>query len=855
MPGDDEDVGADRVTAPFLLDLAQCDGVSTDLIGGKALGLARAHAAGFTVPDTVCLTADALAAHLAAAGADPGDSAACLAALEKPLDPSLMDALARACEPFLARGPLAVRSSAPVEDAETASWAGQFSSILGVVTLADLEAAVRECWRSAFEGPATAYAETGGRMALVIQRLVPAVCAGVAFSIDPRTGREGIAVVEAVPGIGSVLVDGRGAPDRFEIDTEGERILEHERGEHHVWVRASDTGVIEEVEPPSVEVDEAAALKAGIIARDLQEFLGCPVDVEWAKGSDDEQVRVLQVRPLTAISFRAVEGVWTTANFVEIIPGTVTALTASMSLTNDYCRALQEFGEQIGLIGADERATDGRRLYGRAYWRVDRIKEALARLPEFCERDFDTGIGIRPTYEGDGRTTGFTFTTIVRGLPVLIRAKRVARREHVSAGEFRRRFLEEVEPAALARDCDAMSDADLAEAVVSALELRWQVNRVALRISFIADMAQDELRAALAKAEHLNPPPSEAALVTGLGDLATGRALRALEALAADLRANPAVTQAILSASEPSDVRAALSAVEGGSEVMARIEQLIDAFGYMADADEELALPRWEEDPSVPFAALQGILRAPEAVTHARANFDSERARVRAAMPRLSRRGFDKKVQAARLFSFWREETREPLSRVNRIVRRVLVAYGRRMAAQGVFAREDDVFRLTRDSLLALARGSLSTQEVTREIRSSRRVEASWANYTAPDVIGVEQAAEVEDSSTEGMRGVACSPGVAEGPVVVVRDLGDLGKVRAGDILVVPFTNPGWTPAFALAAGLVTEEGGLLSHGSIVARERGLPAVLRVSHATERLRDGQRVRVDGTVGVVTVLDE
>jgi pyruvate,water dikinase len=231
-----------------------------------------------------------------------------------------------------------------------------------------------------------------------------------------------------------------------------------------------------------------------------------------------------------------------------------------------------------------------------------------------------------------------------------------------------------------------------------------------------------------------------------------------------------------------------------------------------------------------------------------------ERRVLRAAGRR--RRALRRKLELARRYAWWREELRVVLTRTNRITRRTFLALGERWAERGLIAHPDDVFWMKAGEVTAVLDGRLELAGLAAQVPARRRHADRFRRWHPPDTLGAAPRAVTAPAVTgRALAGTACSPGIAEGPVCVLRSLDQAPTVRPGSILVLEYSNPGWTPVYTVAAGLVTEEGGLLSHGSIVARERGLPAVIQVRDATRLLIDGQRVRIDGDRGSVLVLDE
>jgi pyruvate,water dikinase len=771
--------------------LSECADLPVARVGGKARVLGAALRAGFPVPPGVVI--------------EPGeevDEAAIVSALGP--------------------GPFAVRSSAPSEDGAHASWAGQLQTRLWVESplLREAIAAVRESGRDA-----AAVAYGGGATDVIpalVQPIVTADAAGVMFTIDPRDGRDDRCVVEAVAGLGEPLADGRAEPARFVLDALSEELLEAEH-ERNVPLQAA-------------QVAEVVALGLRV-----SEWRGEPLDVEWAWALG--RPWLLQARPITAAAWAPAPGQWTGANFKEVMPGVVTPLTASFGLEDNFPRATSDFAADLGLVRRGEDITEGRRFYGHAYWRVDTVKDVLSKLPGFRERAFDATIGIAATYEGDGRTTGVSLRALRHALPALRAMRRAYREDGAAAGRYRDAFAVE-EAEWLALDWPSLSDADLEGLVRESVAQHWRTNRWAMRVSFLSQQAQDDLRAVLDRlAARLDPPPSEGLLLSSLDELATGRAARAL----ADLGSRHAhLRGAVLSAAHPEDLPAPLAE---------EFAQLVEQFGFMAEADEELAQPRWDEDPGIPLALLKAAIGAADGHHRAGGDAAAEEERVARAAGRRAR-SIRRRVARARRYAWWREELREVLMRTNRLTRRTFLALGERWALRGWIERPDDVFWMTAGEVVAVLDGRLDLADLARQVPRRRRHADRFRSWHPPDTLGAPPRDGAElPRDARALTGTACSSGIAEGPVCVLRSLTEAPKVRPGSILVLQYSNPGWTPVYTVAAGLVTEEGGLLSHGSIVARERGLPAVIQVRDATRLLRDGQRVRVDGDRGSVLVLDD
>lgn len=728
-----------------------------------------------------------------------------------------LDAAALAA--VLGGGPYAARSSSVLEDGVEHSWAGQFESRLPVEA-DELDAAVEEVRSSGANERAGAYGRDPRPIPVLVQPVVDARAAGVGFSLDPRDGDERFLVVEAVAGLATSVTDGEVVPERWRVDLS--------TGARHRQIDGPLT---------QAALDDVVAL-----TDDVAEWLGRPCDIEWAW--DGERVWLLQARAITAAAWQPAPGQWTAANLRENVPGVATPLTASNTFERLLAETIDASLRRIGLAREGEVVAKVRRFYGHLYWRIDVLKQRLAAVPGFSETAFDAAIGIAPIDDAPRRRARVSPRALARGFRAIAALGWMFARTGRGARRTLARFERE-ESGWLAYDWDAPSAPVAAAAIAEARALHEVAYREALTVTFLAEQAQ-ELVAQLASqlGASLDPPLDVSLLLAGMGEVATAAAGSGIDALA---RRHAADAGAVL---------AAASIDELPAPVDAGLHEVIAEFGWMASADDELANPRWDEDHALPLAFLQGAVRmhlegAPPAAGDggATARRLSEERRLIAAAGAWG--GAVKgALRLARRYGALREETRVMAGRANRVLRRAALARGRRLAAAGALAEAGDAFWLTADELFAPMPPSAAAARVAARRRHARRFRA----WEPPLVLGVGTAREDSPSDGWTLRGVPCSSGLARGRIAVLHRLADVARVDPGAILVLKHGNPGWTPAFLAARGLVIEQSGLLSHTSVIARERGLPTVINVERATELLHDGQEVEIDGRRGSITILE-
>ena len=880
---------------PYVLSLDQIEAEDARLVGWKALRLGELLRAGLRVPAGFCVTTAAYRLFLDHTGLKPllkgtlsrldweSPNWEELYPLQEairahPLPAPLQRAIEEAYRGL--GGPVAVRSSATGEDLPEASFAGQYNTYLNLLGLEEAVERIKACWASLWGIGALSYLHRQGissldmAMAVVVQRQIPAEVSGVLFTLNPSTGLEEEMLVEANWGLGEAVVSGRVTPDRFVLDAWNEKVRSREVNEKRVMVMPDHPSGVREVAVPEERrtqpcLTDEQLLQLLQLGYRVQEIYGYPQDIEWAL--HEGKFYVLQTRPLTSYTFAPELGQWTSANFREVMPGFITPLSFTIFKDHEWGRSLEEIFQRLKMMRKGEREVEwGRLFFGRAYWNVGEVKRLNSILPGFKERAFDKSVGLEPTYEGDGLVTPWTPRTILRALPCLFALQKLYKTLWKEAEAYKREFMEEeaeyskIDPAEL-------SDEELAEQVRYAIKRHHRTNRIALLISFLNTQAHDDFAPMVESLNARNPdaePISITRLLTGLTGVSTGRPLAELWKIGQEALKHDRVAQTILEA-EPAELAERLQSFPEGRGFWGILQDYIREFRYMAENDEDLSLPRWDEDPTFVFTTLKSFVQAGRGTDPQQLIAHQREVRLREerrAAELLSRRWLDRLFRKRQFFSqleilkrycWWREETRPMLSLAHYHCHRFFAEQGRRWAERGYIEEPGDIFLLTLDQVLAALEGKLSSEEARTQVKRYKRMRACYRNFEPPLTIGWgvrPEAPKARGAVRRTFKGVACSAGRATGRAKVILDLSEARKLKKGEILVAPYSNPGCVPLFNLAAGIVMEEGGLISHGAIVAREYGIPAVLQIRDATKVFRDGQTLCVDGDRGVVEVME-
>ena len=802
--------------------------------GGKGASLAALRARGFDVPDAFIVTSRGFREFAAGAGVDPRalllEGAAREAARLRISSAAFPQPLAGAVRGAVRAlgGRLAVRSSYGDEDGSERSFAGQLESVLDVEGEEACLDAVRRVYASAFTPSLASYAPARDPeahspcLAVVVQRMLTPLAAGVAFSVDPVT-REPRVVVEAVPGVAENLLRGAVTPARFVIDPGGAFT--------HV-----DRTVLGEGRLP-----EAILLDLAALVRRLAADAGRDQDVEWAW--DGSRLWLLQARPITTVGGR----LYSRRLVGDMAPGLIRPLLWSTHYRGMNRRVFGRlFTELLGPTPVDF-ATLTRRFHSRMYADMTMFGDLLERagLP----RNFFEAM---TRHDRIARHPPITWR-LVRRLP---RAARLGWR-YARASASIERFLERHE-----REMGPLRGADWSgegvEALLAGVDQLMDLHGASQWHTFLAAMNM-AVRARLLQrvAERHAPGVPSAALVGGQPGLKGLEPNRELRRLAADPAWSAAVPIALLSSGHDATIRLALAASPDGAHLRAEVEAFLERFGYLAANGTDFTEPRWAEAPGPVWQALARHIEAnrqasaePEAPPSS-AERDRLRAEVRARVGFIARPWFDALVRSTARYIELRERASATMTEDAYHARRLFLAIGERLAARGDLRDRDAVFLLYYDELKALVEGRLPG---AAELAARRAAElsADAAVEPAESFRGDYPASSpCEEDARKVLCGIPGSAGLVSGYARVVRDPSDApASLSRSDVLVVPFTDIGWSPLLALVGGVVAECGGQLSHTAIIAREYGLPTVVSVSHATRLIREGEPITVDGTRGRV-----
>jgi rifampicin phosphotransferase len=859
-----------------VLGFDEIDGTQAATVGGKAANLGELwRIDGIRVPPGFCVTSDVFRRIMAYAPSvddqleslsrlrpDDRDGIRTVSAEIRrtiegiTLPEDLATAISRSVDRLGGQAAYAVRSSATAEDLPTASFAGQHDTYLNVVGMASVLQRVSRCWASLFTERAVTYRLRNGfdqrkvRMAVIVQQMVFPQAAGILFTADPVTSDRKIVSVEASFGLGEALVSGRVNADVYKV-REGE-IAAKTVGTKQLAITGAPAGGTQEVpielarrEQPALTDAQVAQLAR--LGRRIEAHFGQPQDIEWCLV--DDEFRIVQSRPITTLFPIPVTNdqenhLYVSVGHAQMMTDALKPLGISFwQLTTP--RPMYVAGGRLFVDVAPDLSSPARRagllgVMGKSDPLIrDALETVLAR-DDFIPLLEDESPAAAPG--GGPPAPSETDPAIVTRLIERSEASIAALKRDISgkSGSALLDFIFE-DISELRR---ILFDPESHQVFMSAMEATWWLN--------------DHLQAWLGEKNAADR------LTQSVSHNVTSEMGLALLDVADVVRPHPEVV-AFLQQVEDEGFLDELPPLAGGPEARNAIDGFLERYGMRCAGEIDITRPRWAERPSTLVPLILGNVKNFESGAGER-RFEQGRQEAWAKEQELLERlqalpGGEEKAQEVkrmidrvRTFIGYREYPKYGMVSRYFVYKLALLEEARRLVHASVLREKEDVFYLTFQELRDVVRTGHSDDQLIAERKEAFR---SYETLTPPRVFTsdgevVARAYRRHGVPAGALVGLPVSAGTIEGRARVILDMAE-ADLEAGDILVTSYTDPSWTPAFVAIAGLVTEVGGLMTHGAVIAREYGLPAVVGVEHATRLIRDGQRIRVNGTDGYVEIL--
>jgi len=860
----------------YVLGFQEIDQTQVAVVGGKGAHLGELlRIEGIRVPAGFCVTTDAFQRIMAEAPSiddrldrlsrlkpDDREAIRALSAeIRRTLEGiAIPDDLAAAITRPLARlgeqVAYAVRSSATAEDLPTASFAGQQDTYLNVVGPAAILQHVSRCWASLFTERAVTYRLRNGfdhrkvHMAVVVQQMVFPQASGILFTADPVTSNRKVASVEACFGLGEALVSGVVNADVYKV-RDGE-VVAKAVATKRLAIYATPPGGTQEqaIEPERQDepaLTDAQVVRLALLARRIEAHFGRPQDIEWCLVDDDFQI--VQSRPITTLF--PIPAAGDRENHVYVSVGHQQMMTDPMKplglslfqltagrpmyeaggrLFVDVTRGLASPASRAGLLA----------VLGKSEPLIGDALQILLDRGNFVPSLPDEGPGAAPAgappppIETD---PAIVAELIGRSQASIAALKRDIRTKSGSALlDFILADIQELKR--------ILFDPQSHQVIMAAMEATWWLN--------------EQLQAWLGEKNAADT------LTQSVPHNVTSEMGLALLDVADVIRPHPDVV-AFLQHVEDEGFLDELPELEGGREARDAIRAWLDKYGMRCVGEIDITKPRWSERPTTLVPLILGNIKKFEPGAGQR-SFEQGRQeawkkeqelleRLR-AFPDGERNAEEAKrmIDRVRTFIGYREYPKYGMVSRYFVYKQALLEEAERLVQAHVLREKEDIFYLTFQELQDVVRTNQVDDQLIRQRKDAFR---SYQALTPPRVLTSDGEVIAGAYRRGGLPagalvGLPVSAGTIEGRARVILDMAE-ADLEAGDILVTAYTDPSWTPLFVAIKGLVTEVGGLMTHGAVIAREYGLPAVVGVEHATRLIRDGQRIRVHGTDGYVEIL--
>ncbi|MBQ1047376.1 phosphoenolpyruvate synthase [Micromonospora sp. C51] len=874
-----------ETTGQYVLGLHDIDETQLGVVGGKGahLGvLTRIH--GLGVPAGCCVTTAAFRRVMAEvpsiddrldqlARLDPDDrdeirtrSAEIRHAIEAvPVPVELAAAITGAVDELDGQAAYAVRSSATAEDLPTASFAGQHDTYLNVLGAAAVVQHVRRCWASLFSERAVTYRQRNGvdhrtvRMAVVVQRMVFPDAAGVLFTADPVTGNRKVSSVDASYGLGEALVSGLVNPDVFTVrdgEIVGRAVATKQRALHALPDGGTREQAIDPQRREQPTLTDTQVVRLAQLGRRIEAHFGCPQDIEWCLVGDAFQI--VQSRPITTLFPVPATGdqdnhVYVSVGHQQMMTDAMKPLGLSMwQLT--AMAPMQAAGGRLFVDVTQRLASPATRaallkIMGKGDPLVRDALETILARPDFIPTGPDPDAPTRPDAKTGGAPAAAPAVTAIDTDPAIVAG--LVERSQASIAALRRDIRTQTGTAlfdflttAFQEHKRVLGDPLSMQAIMAGMEATWWLN--------------DHLWTWLGEKN-----AADTLTLSAPGNVTSEMGLALLD-VADVIRPYPEVV-AFLHDVEDESFLDELPELPGGTDARHAIEAYLDRYGMRCVGEIDITRPRWRERPTTLLPVLLEHLRHAEPGAAERRFEQGRQAaeqKTREVLSRLraladgERKATETKrmIDRVRTFAGYREYPKYDIISRYFLYKQALLAEAERLVEARVIRDKEDVFFLTFGEFHDAVRTNHVDDRLVRQRREEFR---SYQALRPPRVLTSEGEAVTgsyrrDDVPAGALVGLPVSSGTVEGRARVILDLAQ-ADLEPGDILVTTHTDPSWTPLFVAVAGLVTEVGGQMTHGAVIAREYGLPAVVGVADATRLIPDRQRIRVHATDGYVEIL--
>ena len=833
----------------YIFELNDLRATNPEITGGKGANLAILTRSGFKVPAARIVSVQVyrewikqLPFNLHDVIKDTTNETALMSQCEElkiqlaaqPFPALIYQQLHSELDDFCSSGPVSVRSSATLEDLPGAAFAGQHDTYLGVSGIQSVIDNIKACFISLWDYRAVRYrleygfaAEEAG-MAVVVQSMVAAGKAGVAFSVHPITGNTDHVLINSNFGLGETVVSGDGEIDQFTVDKTSQLLENHiGRKTHSLFLVGSATKEVKlsEDQANKASLTEEEAKRVADLARKAEQHFGCPQDIEWAIESGD--LHLLQSRPITEMPAR-----WTRQEAAERFPSPITPLTWEFTV-GGFHKSLAYSLDQLGMPAF--RGKWFERFDGYIYGNQTAVKRYTS-----------------------GQTAGFSsleeFVSLVMKIDPIIKTIQML---PATWNTNLDRYLLRIGQMKGEMKAGNLEKASIGQ-LFNRLQTLEQVGEDYFKPNIAISIAHGLLHKALHRLVELQCGDRAAEVYDSLTcfcETKTGQVNRELFDLYNLAKRDSTLVNLICKHDRKTIIQTGL--LSAHPEFETAFQAFIADHGHR-EVEFDAYHPTWCGQPWVVLENLRLMLTStnipnPE-IRDNELKSRQQHAEIKflSSLPAHVVDPAAELIRLSRIYTVLDDVEHYHTTRLSVLFRSTVVSIGEHFRKLEWIDSDDDLFFISRENLQSLVENRLSQKEV-QDIISTNKAAFKFQHLNEPPFeLGQNKRSENDDAALQGLPG---SPGSASGTTCVIRSVDDFSKFVPGSILVARTTNPAWTPLFYTASAVITESGGPLSHGAVTAREIGIPAVVAARNAMDLIGNGIDVHVDGTTGAIAMLDE
>ena len=727
----------------------------------------------------------------------------------------------------------AVRSSGTKEDLESFSFAGQYKTFLNVKK-EDLLRNIVECYKSMFSKIVLSYIvnnnidRTDLAISVIVEEMIPSEYSGICFTIDPISGNDKKMLIEVGEGLGENIVSGQNKPEQYYYDWFNNK---YEFNKENKFLSKK---MIEKIAP---------------IFFDIMTFYGYPCDIEFAIYKNE--LYILQARKITKIKYQDIKYIWSTADFKD---GGVSATVCTPYMWSLYEYiwefVLKKFIIDSKILKEKELPKKlGDMFYGRPYWNLTAVKKAMSKVVGYKEREFDSEYGIVPTYEGDGQTTGITIRSIIDIIRMALAQKKIVKEREDNKVSLKEELLSKYYKYKETYDNKAIKDIKQEfyklthdDYLFSESTYFWQIFINTIHQS----LNKDSLLKHISEADYLT-------LIGNIDDISHLLPFYEMWDVSRLIRGNKESNMYWESTSVENIVKDYKKSKKNNN--FNDVKTIIDKYGYHSDKELDVTYPCYYEDISPIITNIKDLVSLDDSYSpekdqkRGKDNFKNKLESIKEKIGNKAYKKLEKKIIRIREMLWWREEFRDLSTRFYYLIRVYTVELSKELVKEKVLDNKEDIWFLKVGNLWDFLDKKINKKELLHIIENNKKYYNAYRNYISENEIGnIFGNEDIKVKSS--MRGLGANNGKVTGVARVIESFDEIDRLQEGDILVTKFTDTGWTPKFAILSGIVTEFGGILCHAAIVSREYGIPAIVSCTGIMDKIKDGEKITINGTTGEV-----